>query len=296
MISTKGTKRRNEKIGYLFVLPASFFIILFYIIGVGISFYISLYRYNILSPKNTFIGFSNYQRALWNDPIFWIALKNTFYFMGVSVPAILITSFCFAFFTDKLLRRGRSIIQTIYFIPTVTPMVVLSLIWVWIYQENGMINIILGKLHLPTPNWLMDQNTAMLAIIILTVWQAFGYFMLIFIAGLSEIPSVFYDAAKIDGANLFQTMWHVTIPLLKNVFVFVIIMLLIGCSQMFTQVYVMTGGGPAYATEVMVSYIYKQSFRYYHMGYGAAMSWLLFAFILVAIVLQLRALKARQIY
>lgn len=294
-MSSKKSKKKGQKTGYLFLLPASFFITLFFIITIGISFYISLHRYSIISPNNPFIGFANYYRALWRDPVFWTALKNTFYYMGTAVPGIVILAFCFALLTDKLVRL-KSIFQTIYFVPTITPMVVLALVWIWMYEEKGMVNLVLGKLGLPTPNWLMNMGTAMPAVIMMSIWQAFGYYMLIFIAGLSEIPSVYYDVARIDGANSFQTFWHITIPLLKNVFAFVIIMVVIACSQMFDQVYVMTRGGPAYATEVMVSYIYKHGFRFFHMGYGSAMSWLLFAFIFAAVAIQLKIFRSRQIY
>lgn len=293
MISKKD--KMGDKIGYLFVSPAVFFIGLFFIITMGFSLYVSLYRYDILSPQHPFIGFSNYQRALWKDPLVGLVFKNTFYYLGVTVPLVLILSFFLALLTYKL-GRSRGVFQTIFFIPSVTSLVVLSFVWMWIYSRDGIVNMFLDKIGLPTFNWLMDTRVAMPAVIIMSVWKMFGYYMIIFIAGLSEIPSTFYDAAKMDGANSIQCLWHITIPLLKNVSNFVVIMLIISCSQVFTQVYLMTEGGPANSTEVVLSYIYKHAFRFFHMGYGSALSWILFIIIVLPIMIYAKIFKSEQMY
>jgi ABC-type sugar transport system permease subunit len=211
------------------------------------------------------------------------------------VPTVTILAVVFAAIINGI-GGGKSLLRSIYFVPTVTPLVILSLIWLWMYDPAGPINQLLALFGVPGPNWLLDARTALPAIVLMTVWHAVGYDMVIFSAALADIPRELYDAAKVDGAGWWQLFRAITVPLLRNAIAFVAIVLSISAFQVFTQVYVMTNGGPANATEVVPALIYKNGFQYFKMGYAAAESWLLFAVIFVFTLAQLRWFRSRQIF
>jgi len=284
---------RRTYAGYFFVSPAALLIVVFSIVAIVVSFYISFFQWDILSDKHPFVGLANYRQALGGDNLFWIALGNTAYYVVFVVPGITVLGFGLALIANEALF-GRAIFRTIYFLPSITPMVVIALIWIWLYTPDGLLNTILGALGLPQPNWLSDPNTAMPAIIVMSIWQAVGYYTAIYMAGLADIPQDFYDAAKVDGANRLQEVRHITIPLLRNVTIFVTVTLAIAAFQMFTQVYVMTQGGPVNATETMQAIIYKNAFRYFKMGYASAISWLLFLVIFALVAIQMRIFRSRE--
>jgi len=184
-----------------------------------------------------------------------------------------------------------------YFIPSITPGVVVSLLWVWLLRDDGALNQLLALLHVRGPNWLQNPHTAMPAIVLVTTWQTVGYYMIVFIAGLADIPKMYYEAAMIDGAGPAGRFWHVTIPLLRNTFVFVTAMLIIGSYQVFTQVYIMTNGGPQSATEVVQAQVFRNAFQYVgRMGRAAAMAWVLFAIIAFFVILQMKFMRSRKLY
>ena len=284
---------RRTYAGYFFVSPAALLIVVFSVVAIVVSFYISFFQWDILSDNHPFLGLANYRQALGGDNLFWIALGNTAYYVVFVVPGITVLGFGLALIANEALF-GRAIFRTIYFLPSITPMVVIALIWIWLYTPDGLLNTILGALGLPQPNWLSDANTAMPAIIVMSVWQAVGYYTAIYMAGLADIPQDFYDAAKVDGANRLQEVRHITIPLLRNVTIFVTVTLAIAAFQMFTQVYVMTQGGPVNATETMQAIIYKNAFRYFKMGYASAISWLLFLVIFALVAIQMRIFRSRE--
>ncbi|HEV8633698.1 MAG TPA: sugar ABC transporter permease [Chloroflexota bacterium] len=286
---------RRTYAGYFFVTPAALLIVVFSVVAIVVSLYISFFQWDILSDTHPFLGLANYRQALAGDDLFWIALRNTAYYVVFVVPGITVLGFGLALIANEALF-GRAVFRTIYFLPSITPMVVIALIWIWLYTPDGLLNTILGALGLPQPNWLSDPNTAMPAIIVMSVWQAVGYYTAIYMAGLADIPQDFYDAAKVDGANRLQEIWHITIPLLRNVTIFVTVTLAIAAFQMFTQVYVMTQGGPVNATETMQAIIYKNAFRYFKMGYAAAISWLLFLVIFALVAVQMRIFRSRETF
>jgi len=193
-------------------------------------------------------------------------------------------------------RKGRAVFRTVYFIPTITPGVVTAMLWVWVFEPTGAMNRMLRMFGIHGPNWLFNRATAMPAVIIMTLWGALGYYMIIFMAGLSDIPQVFYEAAKVDGANRWHTFWHITIPLLRNSLIFVFVTLTIAAFQMFTQVFIMTRGGPANATQTVQLTVYRRAFQFLEMGYAASISWLLFALILFFSIMQLRLFISRELY
>jgi multiple sugar transport system permease protein len=284
---------RRTYAGYFFVSPAALLIVVFSLVAIVVSFYISFFQWDILSDTHPFVGLANYRQALGGDNLFWIALRNTAYYVVFVVPGITVLGFGLALIANEALF-GRAVFRTIYFLPSITPMVVIALIWIWLYTPDGLLNTILGAFGLPQPNWLSDANTAMPAIIVMSVWQAVGYYTAIYMAGLADIPQDFYDAAKVDGANRLQEVRHITIPLLRNVTIFVTVTLAIAAFQMFTQVYVMTQGGPVNATETMQAIIYKNAFRYFKMGYASAISWLLFLVIFALVAIQMRIFRSRE--
>lgn len=280
--------------GPLFASPAVLLIVVFSIISIIVSLYISFFDYDVISAHTPFLGLSNYKEAL-NAEIFWLALKNTaIYVLGV-VPGITIFGFLLALIGHKV-KFGRTFFRTVYFLPSITPMVVLALVWMWLYAPKGLLNQILATVGIAGPNWLFDKNIALPAVIIMSTWQAVGYYVVIYLAGLADIPQDFYDAAKVDGANWWQEIIYVTVPLLRNVTQFVTVTLAIAAFQVFTQVYIMTNGGPGGATTTMQFLIFRNGFEYFRMGYAAAISWLLFVVIFVLVIFQLRLNRTEQIF
>jgi len=281
--------------GYLFSAPAIAFIIVFSIISIVVSLYISFFEYDVISVNHPFLGLGNYREALNKDPIFWAALRNTsLYVLGV-VPAVTIGGFALAL-AGHSVKHGKSFFRTVYFLPSITPMVVIALIWVWLYSPRGMFNQMLASIGIQGPNWLFDKNLALPSVIIMSVWQTVGYYTVLYLAGLSDIPKDFYDAADVDGANWWQRIRHVTIPLLSNVTLFVTVTLAIAAFQVFTQVYIMTEGGPGNGTITMQLLIFRQGFQYFRMGYASAISWLLFVIVFVLSMVQLRLNQSRQMF
>jgi len=280
--------------GYLFISPAAFFISLFSYISIAFSLYISFFEYDIIVDVHPFVAFENYVRAV-TDSLVILGFRNTIIYVVVIVPAITGISLFLAVLGNQV-RQGRAIFRTIFFIPTITPVVVTSMLWIWLYEPTGGVNQLLKLAGIKGPNWLFDPATALPAIIIMTIWGAVGYYMIIFLAGLAEIPQVFYEAAKVDGARPLHTFWHITIPLLRNSIIFVVVTLTIAAFQVFTQVFIMTRGGPMNQTQTVQMVVYRYAFENFEMGYAAAISWLLFGIIFFFSALQLKLFISRELY
>jgi len=278
----------------MFVSPAAVFLLVFSLIAIVVSLVLSFSDWNPFKADWGLVGLDNYQTAF-GSKRFWRAFKNTGQYVGLSVPAITITSLLLALIGNQA-RKLRSTYRTLFFVPTITPGVVVALIWIWMYRPDGVVNELLHYVGIEGPNWLMDSKMAMPAIIIMSTWAAVGYYMIIFMAGLADIPEIYFEAARVDGANRWQTFWHITLPLLRNPLIFVVITLVISAWQVFTQMFIMTLGGPAGATESVQWEIYRNGFLRYDMGLAAAMSWVLFAVIFVFTAIQLRIFMSRQIY
>jgi multiple sugar transport system permease protein len=276
-------RRRNQPIAYLFIAPVFVISIVFSFVAMGISFYASLHDWDSFRGRGDYVGAANYVRALTSEgSIFWLALRNTSVYVVMAVVGVLVTSLPLAMLCRRA-RYGQSLFRTLYFLPSITPMVVISLVWIYLLKSWG---------------GLMDNpKTALMSIALVGVWQASGYNMLLFLAGLNDIPQEYYDAAKIDGAGPLQEFRHITIPLLRNTLVFVTVMVIIGAFQVFTQAYVMTQGGPQRSTEVLALGVFKNAFNYAgQMGYASAMAWLLFAVLFVFIMIQVRVFRSRRVY
>jgi multiple sugar transport system permease protein len=280
--------------GYLFISPAAILIMVFSYLAIGFSLYISFSQYDIISETHPFIGLDNYRRAF-ADELVGIGFRNTAFYVVVIVPSITILSLLLAVLGNQV-HRARSSFRTIFFIPTITPIVVTSLLWVWLLEPTGGINKVLRVVGIHGPNWLFDTNTALPAIMVMTLWGAVGYYMVIFLAGLAEIPQVFYEAAKVDGASPHHTFWYITIPLLRNSLIFVVVTLTIAAFQMFTQAFIMTKGGPINATQTVQLVIYRYAFAKFEVGYASSISWLLFGVIFFFSALQLKLFISRELY
>ncbi len=273
----------NDNVAYLYILPAFTIIVVFSLLSMGISLYVSVHGWDTFQGGGRYVGAENYTRALTDETsMFWPALKNTLLYVVMAVIGVISTSLVLALLCRKA-RIGQSLFRTLYFLPSITPMVIISLVWYWLLQEWG--------------NLTGSPNTALAAIAIVGVWQASGYNMLLFLAGLNEIPREFYDAARVDGAGRWGEFRHITLPLLRNTLIFVTVMVILGASQVFTQAYIITRGGPMRSTEVMGLQIYRNAFSYAgQMGYASAMAWLLFVVMFVFIVIQMRVFRSRKVY
>lgn len=229
------------------------------------------------SPK--FVGIGNYV-AILKDPFFWTALRNSLYFMVLSAPPLIIVGLALAVLLNKPLR-GREAARTAVFAPFAVMSTVVGVIWNWMYDKNfGILNYYLSFLHIGPFAWLTDQSTAMIAVAMTTLWWTVGYNMVLFLAGLQDIPEELYAAARVDGAGSWAAFRFVTLPLLAPTTFVVVMLTLINAVQVFDQVYVMTGGGPGVSTLTLVQYMYSQAFQNYNIGYGSAIAYVTFLVLL----------------
>ncbi len=283
-ISYAKRNRIREAIwGYLFITPNFLIILFFTIIPVFFSLYMSLTDWNILSTPN-FIGLENYRDIL-EDKLARETFFNTFYFTIVSVPINVFLTLLLAVLLNQKIK-GITFFRTAYYLPVISASVAVSLMFMWILANNGLLNQILGSIGVEPIRWLTSPKNALNSVIGVTVWKGLGLNMIIFLAALQDIPNELVEAAAIDGANRVQQFFKITIPLLSPVIFFVTITGVIGSFQSFDLVYNMTKGGPGHATTVIGYYIWKQAFDYMHMGYGAALAYIVFAAILVLTIIQ----------
>ncbi len=290
--SFRTNKIREALWGYLFITPNFLIVLVFTIFPVFFSLYMSMTDWNILSQPN-FIGMENYQKLL-GDSVARVTFLNTFYFTVVSVPINVVLTLVLAVLLNQKLR-GISFYRTAYYMPVITASVAVSLMFMWILASNGLLNQLLGSVGLKPVKWLTDAKIALNSVIGVTIWKGLGMNMIIFLAALQDIPNELLEAASIDGANRFQQFTRITVPLISPVIFFVTITGVIGSFQSFDLVYNMTGGGPGHATTVIGYYIWQQAFKYLHMGYGAALAYVVFIAILILTLIQW-ALRKRWVY
>jgi multiple sugar transport system permease protein len=270
---------RKNWSAYLFLLPGLIHFMIFTLFAVSFAFYISFHEWNIIRPEKPYVGLDNYMR-LFDDPRFIRSVINTFTFM-IGVPLYLISGLAVALLLNTKVR-GQALFRTMFYLPVITPLVVSAIIWKWVYQGNyGLLNYYLLELGIIKEKifWLADPNLALPALIIMGIWGATGSSMVIYLAGLQSIPEEMYDAAKVDGANAWQRLRYITVPLLRPTTFFLFITGIIEAFQIFTQVYIMTNGGPLNRTQTIAYYLYINAFRELDMGYASAMAFALFALI-----------------
>ena len=266
------------------LLPSLLGMFTFLMLPIASSFVLSFSSWDLIGAIN-WVGFDNYAKAL-SDPAVLGALKNTLTFIVGYLPSVVIIALALALLLNRKLK-GRTFFRAVYFVPVVTSWVAVSLVWKWLLNpQYGLVNFALSLIGIKGPGWLFDPAWAMTGIVITTVWKDIGFVTVIYLAGLQDIPEHLYEAASLDGATPWQRFWGITFPMLMPTTFFVTTISLISSFQVFDQVYVMTGGGPAGATSVMVEQIYKNAFSYFQMGYASTISWILFALIFAVTVAQ----------
>jgi len=285
-------KNRESRAALLFLSPAIVILTVFFFAPVIAGFALSVTDFDLYTLGDVhnlrFVALRNYRELLAN-PVFWTAFVNTLYFALVGGPLTVAVSLVAALLVNAKVTRWKAAFRTIYFAPVVTTLVAVALVFKYLYHPRfGLINIALGALHLPQPDWLGDPHYAMPAIILLAVWKGFGYTMIIFIAGLQNVPEELYEAARLDGAGHWGQFRHVTLPMLGPTFLFVGIVVAIGQLQIFAEPYVMTQGGPLNKTLTIVMMMYQQGFKFWRMGYAASVAFILFLVIGAATLVQMR--------
>ncbi len=301
--------KRKWYVPYLYIIPALLVLIVFRFIPVIYAFIISFFDWGMAGPQK-FVFIENYVK-LFKDPYFYRVLGNTLYYVLGVVPLNMIFSLLIAILLNQQIK-GRGIFRTIYFLPVVTSIIAVSVVWKWLYHPRmGLINYLLSlvgikpfmwleeyrgiftilaeRMGFHIPSWMGGPSLALFSLTIMSVWKGLGYNVVIFLAGLQAIPQHYYEAAKIDGANAWQRFWNITIPLLSPTTFYVLIMTTIVSFQVFAPVWMMTGpppGGPLGTTNVVVYYLYENAFNYLRYGYASAVAFVLFVIILALTIMQ----------
>ena len=269
-----------------FLGPSLLGLTVFTVLPILASAGLTLFEWDLLTPLR-FVGIGNFAR-LAADQNLWAALGHTLQFIVGYIPTVSVLALAVAI---ALNRPGRSVLffRTAFFLPVVSAWVAVALIWKWLLNPRfGLLNYLLGLVGIPGPAWLFDPNWAMPAVILTSVWKDIGFVMVMFLAGLQNIPSEYYEAASLDGASGWQRFLYITLPLLSPTTFFVLVISLINSFQVFDQVWIMTGGGPAGATSVLVEQIVKHAFSYSRLGYAATIAWALFVLVFSATLIQSR--------
>ncbi|HWQ13794.1 MAG TPA: sugar ABC transporter permease [Roseiflexaceae bacterium] len=277
-----GLHGREALHAYVFMAPAILGLLLFTLGPVVASLLLSFTEYNLLTDPE-WVGLANYAE-MFQEPLFWQALRVSAIYSVVSVPLGLALALWLAVLLNHKLR-GRMFFRSVYYLPTVISGVGVAMLWRWLFNaEFGIINVLLGKVGIDGPAWLLDKNWALPALIITSLWGVGGT-TLIFLAGLQGIPQELYEAAEIDGAGRWSQFRSVTLPLLSNVTFFNLVLGIIGALQVFTDAFVITGGGPNHATLFLSVYLYQHGFKFLRMGYAASIAWFMFIVVLVLTLL-----------
>jgi multiple sugar transport system permease protein len=274
---------------YLFLAPGLILFSVFTVFALIYAFYLTFHEWNILQPAKPFVGLQNY-RDMIHDQQFKQSVINTAYFTGGSIPITMAIGLGVALLLNQPLRF-RGLFRTMYFLPVVTPFVASAILWKWLYNgDYGLFNFYLLKVHLIQQPllFLSSKNLAMPSVILMAIWGGVGFSMVVYLAGLQSIPEELYEAAKIDGANAFSRLRYITIPMLAPTTLFLLVIGIIGSFQIFTQIFVMTGGGPVGRTTTVVYYIYQSAFTYYEMGYASTLAYGLFVLLFAVTLLQLQ--------
>jgi len=287
-----------RRAAYFFLAPALIPIFIFFFVPALAAFLLSFTDFDIYSLGNfsyvRFVGLKNYFQLL-NDPLFWKAMANTFYYVLVGGPLSIAASLGTALLINAKFIPFKKFFRTIYFVPVVTTLVAVAVVWRFLYHPRfGLLNYALGFFGIAPIDWLGDPAWAMPAIILMSIWKGFGYNMIIFVAGLQNIPVELYEAARMDGANAWQQFKGITLPMLAPTTIFVGIIAMINNFQLFTEPYVMTQGGPVNSTLSIVLLMYQQGFRWWNLGYSAAIAFVLFGVILLGSLLQARLQKRSE--
>lgn len=277
-------RSERHRVGLAFILPVLVLFLLFRIWPAINGALLSFQDYK-LSGDSTFVGLQHF-RDLFNDKIFWGALKVTALYAAISVPLTTVAAVSLALLINRAIR-GINIYRAIYFLPYVTSLVMISVIWSWVYRaDGGLLNSILEGIGLEPVRWLQDKDLVIPSLAVMSAWKGVGYSMMILLAGLKAIPETLTEASRVDGAGSWQTFWRITLPLLKPVLFFVVVIETIGSFQVFDAMYVMTNGGPVRASYSLVYMLYDESFKFQNFGYAASIGMVLFFITFMVMMLQ----------
>jgi multiple sugar transport system permease protein len=281
--------KRRDWVGYAFIAPWLIGFLLFTAGPFLASIYFSFTRYNVVTPP-VWVGTANYEALFQQDPLFWKSLGVTFRYALVAVPLGVVIAVILALFLN-LNIKGIAVYRTIFFLPSIVPTVATSMIFLWILNpQSGLINGLLRSFGIIGPAWLADPNWAPWTLVFMALWGVGGS-MVIYLAGLKDIPTYLYEAAILDGASAYRRMRLITLPLLTPVIFFNVVMGCIGAFQTFTQAFILTQGGPEDSTQFYALYLFNRAWRYGDMGYASAMAWILFAIVAVVTSLLFRSQK-----
>lgn len=280
-------QRRETLTAALFIAPDFIGLIVFVLLPIVFAIYVSFFDWNLISPMK-FVGLANYQRLV-SDSEWWMSLLRTLQFALIYVPALFIVSLALAVAFTKLAGRASAVLRSAYLLPFAVTSVIASTLWMFLYQEKtGYLNAFLNLLGIPDQQYIGSPNQAMVSIVVVVLWINLGYTSLLFFSAIKEVPVSITEAARLDGAGGWQTFWRITLPLIRPTVIFVIVTSTIAAFQILDIILVMTKGGPADATQVGVLYIYQRSFQRLEMGYGSALSVVMFVILLVISLAQLR--------
>ena len=283
--------RKIQIAGFYFVLPTLIIYGIFLIYPMITAFHYSFFKWNLLSEKK-YVGLSNFAKMI-NDKRFWNSYITTFHFTLISIVLIIILSFILALILEKSFKF-KNIFQSAIFIPVILTMVSIAVVWQFMFQSTGILSNLFIDLFGTKVKWLTSTKIAPYSMILVNVWKMTGYYMIIFIAGLLNVPNTFYEAARVDGANYFERLIYITLPQMKNTFILVFVSGVIFSFAAFPQQYVMTEGGPGRSTEVLALLIYKQAFEFTKFGYSSSISVAFFASLLLFSIIQLRLFKSES--
>lgn len=295
MIAFLKTNRQKEAMyGWLFALPAIIGMVAFDVGPMVASVLIAFTEWNGVTPPQ-WVGLANYEEILFRDDLFLLSLRITTVFAFVSIPLNLVTGFLLALLLNQKIR-GQSLMRTLYYLPSIVPLVAVAALWRWIFLKRfGLLDIGLAMMGVQAPDWLGDPNWVLPAFIVMGLWGVGGG-MLINLAGLQAIPTDLYDAASIDGANAFRRLINVTIPMMTPLILFNLVMGIIGGLQVFVVAFVMTEGGPNNASLFYMLHLYHTAFEYFRLGYGSSLALILFLYIVILSALVFRSSTAWVYY
>lgn len=287
--------RRKAIEGYLYISPFLLGFLIFVLGPAVASAYFSLTAYQVLSPPR-FVLFDNYVKAFTKDPLFWQSLYNTVYYAGIGVPLAIAGSLGCALLLNQPLK-ARALFRTLFFLPSITPVVATTLLWMWILNpEFGLINYALSLIGIEGPRWFGTPEWSKPALIMMNLWGAMGGgAMIIFLAGLQSVPQELHESAQIDGANIWHRFRHITIPMLTPSIFLNLVLGIIAGLRTFTVAFIATNGGPAYSTNFYMLHLFNNAFRFLEMGYASALAWIFTILVLLLTIFQFR-LSERWVY
>ncbi len=288
-------QRREALEGYLWISPWVIGFLVFSLGPIIASFYLSFTQYKI-GGAPIWIGLENYQEAFFQDKLFWPSLGRTAYYSVVTVFVGVFLSLLAAMLLNQNLR-WRAVFRAMYYLPSLTPVVAMAILWAWLLQPQvGLVNYLLYQVGIDGPGWLTSRQWAIPSIILISLWSSIGGGrMIIFLAGLQGVPKEMHESAEIDGANAVQRFFHITLPMISPVILFNLILGVIGSFSVFSVAYVATNGGPNYATWFFMLHLYYNAFSYFQMGYASALAWIFFVIIFILSYLQIK-LSDRWVY